>query len=379
MRASLEGVRVLELARVLAGPYCGMVLADLGADVVKVESPVGDDLRGWGPPFSAEGHSTYFAAVNRNKRSVCLDLKDPGDRSALDRLLAVSDVLIENLRPGSRVRLGLAPDAVRSAHPRLVHCSITAYGEHGPLAESPGYDVVMQGFSGLMSVTGEPTGEPVRVGVAVIDIMTGVFAASGILAALVERDRTGAGQHFSTSLLETALAGMPNLTAGWLQAGAEPERLGNGHGNASPYGLFAVADGWVVLAIGNDGQWRRMVTALGCPELGSDPRYAANAQRVELRAEVGALVTELFAGRSRAQVVDALSEVDIAVGAISSVPETLAHPQVDGLGALTHPAGAPSDPPLVDSPFAPHASAHRPAPALGAHTAEVLDELEPGA
>ena len=377
MRASLEGIKVLELARVLAGPYCGMVLADLGADVIKVESPAGDDLRQWGPPFAPEGHSSYFAAVNRNKRSISLDLKTETDRRTLDRLLAGADVLIENFRPDSRERMGLSPERLHAEHERLVHCSITAYGDRGAMAGHPGYDVVTQAFSGLMSVTGEADGEPVRVGVAVIDILTGTFAASGVLAALVERERTGLGQHFSTSLLEVALAGMPNLTAGWLQTQTTPQRLGNGHGNASPYGLFPTADGWVVLAIGNDTQWRRMTAALGRPELGTDARYATNSQRVQLRAEVADLVTQLFAGYSRTQLVNQLSAVDLAIGPINSIPEVLSHAQVSELGLLTQSQPGGSVDRLVDSPFSPHPSVHRPAPRLGADTEAVLAELGP--
>lgn len=376
MRTSLRGLRVLELGRVLAAPYCGMLLADLGADVIKLEPPGGDDLRGWAPPAAPDGGSTYFEATNRNKRSICLDLKRPGAEPLLHRLVAASDVLVDNFRPGVLDRLGLSDADIARCNPQLVHCTVTAFGDSGPLAAAPGYDVILQALSGLMSVTGEPDGEPMRVGVAVVDVLTGTFAAAGILAALIEADRTGRGGRVQTSLLECALAGMPNLTAGWLQAGAEPQRLGNAHGNASPYGAFRAGDGWVVLAVGNDAQWARLVESFGRPELAGDPRYASNAARVERRSEVSALVEQLFGGRTRDDIVAALTAAGVAAGPINTVPEALDSPQVAAVGALSSVAG--SDGPgsrLVDAPFRPHLEHHRRAPRLGEHTDEVLQEL----
>jgi len=381
MRTGLHGVQVLELGRVLAAPYCGMLLADLGADVIKVEAPAGDDLRSWAPPNAPGGGSTYFEAANRNKRSICIDLKRPGATPVLHRLVAASDVLIDNFRPGVLERLGLSDEEIARVNPRLVHCTVTAFGDAGPLASAPGYDIILQAMSGLMSVTGPTDGEPMRVGVAVIDVLTGTFAAAGILAALVEAQRTQRGGRVQTSLLECALAAMPNLTAGWLQAGAIPQRLGNAHGNAAPYGVFRVRDGWIVLAVGNDVQWARLVETLGRPELAADPRYATNAARVERRAELNALVEALCGDRDRDQTVAALSAADIAAGPINTVPEVLDSLQVAALGAVSC-AGAPDRPSvngaparLVDAPFRPHSDTYRPAPRLGEHSDEVLRQL----
>jgi len=335
MNGPLSGIRVLELARVLAGPYCGMMLADLGADVIKIEQPgVGDDLRHWGPPFVGDGQSTYFLGVNRNKRSIALDLKSPAGRGTFAQLVARSDVLIENFRPGGLEALGLDDHALRSKNATLIHCSITAYGTVGPLRDRPGYDVMVQAMSGLMSVTGEPGGQPMKVGVAMVDIAVGLNAAVGILAALVERGRTGEGKRVATSLLEVAVAALPNLTAGYLMAGAVPERLGNSHPNAIPYGVYRTRDSHIVLAVGNDEQWRRLCHAMGHDALATHPDWATNGVRISRRAEVDSLVAEWFLRWTAADLGDLLTRHEVPNGPINGIPDVLEHPQVAALGLI---------------------------------------------
>jgi len=377
---ALEGIRVLDFSRVLAGPYCTMVLGDLGADIVKVERDgVGDDLRQWGPPFTPDGESTYFLSVNRNKRSVVLDLKTESGRDLALKLVRQSDVLVENFRPGVMEAVGLGYEQLKQINPRLVYCSITGYGTTGPLADRPGYDVITQGMGGLMSVTGEPEGVPTRVGVAIIDVATGLYSAIAILGALQSRTRTGQGQRVDLSLLETCLAVMPNLTAGYLLAGVKPERLGNGHPNAVPYRVFSTNDGNVTLAVGNDGQWQRLCKAVGRPELAADPRYAENHARIVRRAEVEELVTGWFRQKSTDEWVELLSRVEVPCGPIYTVDRILADPQIEALGTIktvAHPTSGPLR--VVGSPF--HLSKddtgpHLPPPLLGEHTVAVLKEL----
>ncbi|MGZ8154603.1 MAG: CaiB/BaiF CoA transferase family protein [Burkholderiales bacterium] len=380
MSLALEGIRVLDFSRVLAGPYCTMALGDLGADVVKIERPDGgDDLRGWGPPFMPDGESTYFLSVNRNKRSVALDLKNPEGRAIAVKLACASDVVVENFRPGVMDSLGLGYAELRKANPRLVYCSMTGHGTVGTLADRPGYDVITQGMSGLMSVTGEPDGMPMRVGVAVVDMVTGLYSAVAILGAIQSRSRSGQGQRVDLSLLESALALMPNLTAGYLMAGMKPQRLGNGHPNAVPYRVFPTKDGNVTLAVGNDLQWARLCSAVGEPQLAKDPRYAENAARIERRAEVEAMVSSWFARKTSDEWVALLSEVEVPCGAIYTIDRILADPQIDALGllkTLRHPTSGPVR--VVGAPF--HLSADEtqprlPPPLLGEHTQEVLRKV----
>jgi crotonobetainyl-CoA:carnitine CoA-transferase CaiB-like acyl-CoA transferase len=378
MSGPLDGIRVVELARVLAGPYCGMVLADLGADVIKVEQPgAGDDLRHWGPPFMADGQSTYFLGVNRNKRSIALDLKTSAGREVLDQLLTRSDVLIENFRPGGLATVGLDAARLHALNPDLIHCSITAFGTVGPMRDRPGYDVLIQAMSGLMSVTGEPDGEPVRVGVALVDIAAGLYSAIGILSQVLARANGRTGRAVSTSLLEVSLAMLPNLTAGFLMAGAIPQRLGNAHPNAIPYGTYRTVDSQVVLAIGNDEQWRRLCVAMDRPDLAEDPGWATNELRIQRRAEVDAQVAAWFRDRKTADLVDVLTRNQVPNGPINDVPEALGDAQVAALGVVrttNHPTSGPLR--FVGSPLDFGADPPvRPAPLLDEHRAEILAEL----
>ncbi len=380
MTKALDGVVVLDFSRVLAGPYCTMVLADLGADVIKLErAGAGDDLRQWGPPFMPDGESTYFLSVNRNKRSIALDLKTPSGRDLALSLVRKSDVVIENFRPGVMESLGLGYEQLKAINPRLVYASITGYGATGPLADRPGYDVITQGMGGMMSITGEPDGTPMRVGVAIIDLVTGLYSAIAILGALQSRTRSGAGQRVDLSLLESSLSIMPNLTAGFLMSGVKADRLGNGHPNAVPYKVFATNDGNVTLAVGNDGQWQRLCKAVGHPEFAADSRYSANHARIARRAEVEAMVSDWFSQKSTDEWMKILSDVEVPCGPINTVDRILADPQVAALGilkTLTHPTSGLLQ--MVGAPF--HLSTdstepYRPPPLLGEHTAAILKEF----
>ncbi len=380
MSRSLAGIRVLDFSRVLAGPFCTMVLADLGADVIKVERDgTGDDLRGWGPPFMPDGESTYFLSVNRNKRSIVLDLKTQSGRELAQRLAQTSDVLLENFRPDVMESLGLDYVRLSALHPGLIYCSITGYGTTGPLAGRPGYDVITQGMGGLMSVTGEPDGTPMRVGVAIVDLVTGLYSAVAILGALQARTRSGKGQRVDLSLLESCLSVMPNLTAGYLMAGEKPVRLGNGHPNTVPYKVFPTRDGNLTLAVGNDSQWQRLCRVVGHPELADDPRYAENRARIARRSEVEALVSGWFRERNTDEWVKLLEEAEVPCGPIHTIDRILSDPQIEALGllkALVHPTSGALR--VVGAPF--HFSAddtepYLPPPRLGEHTSAVLKEL----
>jgi crotonobetainyl-CoA:carnitine CoA-transferase CaiB-like acyl-CoA transferase len=354
MSAGLRGIRVLELARVLAGPYCGMLLGDMGAEVIKVERPgAGDDLRGWGPPFTDDGESTYFLSVNRNKRSVAVDLKTDAGRAIVADLIRRSDVVIENFRPGGMEKLGFGADELKRLNPRLVHCSITAYGTSGPMRDLPGYDVIVQALGGLMSVTGPADGPPTRVGVAMVDIATGLYAALGIVSALRERDRTGRGQRVETSLLAVELACMPNLTAGYLMKGVRPRRLGNGHPNAAPYGVYRTSDGELVLAVGNDVQWRRLCEAVGRPEYAEHPTWARNGDRQARRAELDEMLEQWFASWTTADLTRRLTEFEVPNGPIQDVGEALDSPQTEAMGSVVEIEDDHGEPlRLVGSPLA---------------------------
>jgi crotonobetainyl-CoA:carnitine CoA-transferase CaiB-like acyl-CoA transferase len=370
----LAGVRVVDLSRVLAGPYATMLLADLGADVVKVERPgEGDETRGWGPPYSGDV-AAYFLAVNRSKRSVALDLKQPEGRALALDLCTSADVVIENFRPGTAARLGLDAAAVHARNSRVVYCSITGFGEREP-RDRPGYDFIVQGESGLMAITGEPEEPPTKVGVALVDVVTGLHAAIAILAALRRRDLGGSGERIGISLLGSALAALVNVAQNALVSGEEPQRYGNAHPSIVPYEVFATADGWITVAAANDGLYRRLCDALERPELAADQRFATNAARVRNREELLPLLRDAFLRRPSDDWVAALGAAGVPVGKIRGVLEAL-RAAAPATVQVTHPSVGELE--LVAPPFAFESAGLRsaePPPLLGQHTREVLTEL----
>lgn len=372
----LAGLTVLDLSRVLAGPYATQLLGDLGATVWKVERPGdGDETRAWGPPFVG-GASAYYLSVNRNKRSVALDFRDPAHRAALQRAAARADVVVENFLPGALVPFGLDAATLRAAHPGLVVCSITGYGQDGPYAHLPGYDAVLQGFVGLQSVTGTPEGPPLKVGVALVDVLTGAHAAAAILAALVGRLRHGVGAHLDVALAEVGVHALVNVAQSALSTGVPARRHGNAHPTIVPYQTFAAADGLFVLAVGNDAQWARVCEALGEPERARDPRWARNPERVLHRAEVVGWLAERFATGSRERWIEAFRAAGVPVGPVREVHEAVADPALTQRGLVaprTLPDGTVT--PLMALPWAVDGArppVDLPPPALGQHTEEFL-------
>jgi crotonobetainyl-CoA:carnitine CoA-transferase CaiB-like acyl-CoA transferase len=381
----LAGIRVIDLSTVLAGPYATMILADLGADVVKVEPPGGDATRGWGPPWVGDEEAgtrtaAYYLAVNRNKRSLRLDLRADAGREVLRRLLVGGDVLVENFRPGSLDRLGFDDAPIASINSALIHLAISGYGPTGPAADRPGYDFVIQAVGGLMSITGEADedgGRPMKVGVAISDVVTGLYAAIGVLAGLLARH--GVGQRVDVSLLGSTLAVLVNQAQNAFVTGVSPVRRGNAHPNIVPYETFATADGELAVAVGSERQWPRFCEALGLPELAADPRFATNGDRVERRAELRPTLTQRFAERSTAAWGTALDAADVPWGAIADVATALASPEAAALEAVVdveHPVlgavrqvGSPFR--LADTPGSIRAAP----PLLGEHTDEVLAEI----
>jgi len=368
--AALDGILVADFSRVLAGPLCTMTLGDLGADVVKVERPDGgDDTREWGPPWHDEG-ATYYLGLNRNKRSVTLDLKDPGDLALARRLAARADVVVESFRPGTIDRLGLGYDDVAPGNPGVVYCSISAFGTGERAAALPGYDLLLQAMSGLMSVTGETDGRPLKVGAALIDMICGLYAANGILAALHARSRTGEGQRVHVSLMDSALAALLNQGSGFLNAGVVPGRLGNRHPSITPYETFRAADGDFAVACGNDALFRRLCAAIGRPELAEDARYADNRARLEHR---DALTTDLeaaFAGADAAEWVARLGEAGVPAGPINDIGEAFAFAEELGLEPWVEVDGVRTVRPAMTLGTTPAAVRRRP-PRLGEHDAEI--------
>jgi formyl-CoA transferase len=379
MTTPLDGIRVVDLTRALAGPYCTMMLGDLGADVIKVERPgQGDDSRAWGPPFAA-GESAYFLCTNRNKRSIELDLRSDTGRGTLRKLVAVSDVLVENFKTGSLEKLGLGYEDLSQLQPRLVWASITGYGPTGPDAARPGYDFMVQAEGGLMSLNGPAEGEPARVGVPIIDITAGMFAAYAVVAALRARELTGRGQRIDLSLLETQLAWLTNVGSNYLISGWEPRRLGNAHPNIAPYATFRARDRHFALAAANQSQWHTLCTAIDCVELQDEPRFATNADRMTHLSELTAALNEVFAERDAAEWIERLCAAGLPCAPINTVPEAFSLPQAaarEMVLEVEHPtagtiklAGFPYK--LSETP----AAVHRPPPLLGQHTQEILSEL----
>jgi crotonobetainyl-CoA:carnitine CoA-transferase CaiB-like acyl-CoA transferase len=373
----LDDVTVLDLSRVLAGPYCTMILGDLGADVIKVEHPDGDETRAWGPPF-VNGESAYYLSVNRNKRSITADLRNALDRALIERIAARADVLVENFLPGSLARLGISLEQLRAAHPRLITLSISGMGISGPDRERSGYDFIIQAHGGLMSITGPSQGPPSKVGVAIVDLTTGMMAANAILAALYARERTGAGQHIDISLLETQVSWLANVGTAVLLTGKEPARHGNAHPTIVPYQLFTVSDGDVAIGVGNDGQWRRLCDAIGAADLRDDGRFTGNADRVRNRAELIQMLSDRLRDWTRAGLVQKLQAAQVPASEVRTVPEVLADPQIEAremIETVAHPAIGEIK--LLGIPYKfsdTKANVRRHPPLLGEHNEEVREE-----
>ncbi|MFC7895724.1 CaiB/BaiF CoA transferase family protein [Streptomyces sp. NPDC057381] len=369
--AALRGVRIADFSRVLAGPYATMLLADLGAEVVKVERPgTGDDTRAWRPPADASGTSTYFLGVNRNKRSVTLDLATDEGRDRARELIAGADVVVENFRPGTMEKLGLGHEELRAADPRLVYCSVTGFGT-GAGAALPGYDLLVQAVGGLMSVTGEPAGEPTKTGVALVDVITGLHATVGILAALRHRERTGEGQLVEVSLLGSLLSAMANQASGYLAAGVVPGRLGNAHPSIAPYETFHTADRPIALAVGNDRQFAALATLLGVPELAGDPRFRTNPDRVAHRGELRPLLQDRLRTRGADHWAGVLPTAGVPAGPVNALDEAFAYAGRLGVEAVVDVGGTRQ----VAHPIRLAATPARyrlAPPELGEHTAEVF-------
>ena len=374
MAAPLEGIRVIELARILAGPWAGQTLADLGADVIKVEAPEGDDTRRWGPPFiEAEGEKTaaYFHAANRGKRSITCDFRTPEGQETVRRLVADADVVIENFKVGGLAKYGLDWESLRKVNPRLIYCSITGFGQTGPYAHRAGYDFIIQGMSGLMSVTGPADGQPQKVGVAVTDVFTGVYAATAILAALVQRGRTGEGQQIDMALLDVATSIMANQAMNYLASGKAPGLMGNAHPNLAPYAVFDCKDGWLILATGNDGQYQRLCGILGLQEMATDAKFLTNADRIAHREEMTERITAATRIWAKADLLAACEAEGVPAGPINDMAEVFADLQVVARGMQITPEGLPG----VRSPMTfsgAELALDRPAPRLGQHQDEVL-------
>lgn len=387
MNGALSGLRVLDLSRVLAGPVCTQILGDMGADIIKVERPnVGDDTRKWGPPFlkDAQGNDTaesaYYLSCNRNKRSIAIDITKPEGQEIIHRLLEQSDILIENFKAGDLKKYGLDYGCIHARHPHIVYASITGFGQDGPLAREPGYDLLVQAMGGLMAATGEPGGAPMKVGVALSDVMTGLYAAIGILAALHARKTAGTGQHVDVALLDCTLASLTNLAQFYLTSGEPAPRYGNAHSTIVPYQAFECADGWIVVAIGNDAQFRRFAKALGHAEWEKDPRFAANTGRVQHRTTLVPLIAEILIRKNTKDWIALMRDIDVPCGPVNRMDQVFALDQVQARGMqirMTHPkSDTPID--LVGSPlkFSDTGVAYRlPPPVEGQHTYEILKDI----
>jgi crotonobetainyl-CoA:carnitine CoA-transferase CaiB-like acyl-CoA transferase len=363
----LDGIKVIELARILAGPWAGQTLSDLGAEVIKVEAPEGDDTRRWGPPFlthDGETSAAYFHATNRGKSSVTCDFRTPEGQAQVRALVAGADVVIENFKVGGLAKYGLDYESLRQVNPRLIYCSITGFGQTGPYAHRAGYDFIIQGMAGLMSVTGAPEGQPQKVGVAVTDVFTGVYAATAILAALIQRGRTGEGQHIDMALMDVATSIMANQAMNYLATGTAPKMMGNAHPNLAPYAVFDCKDGWIILATGNDGQYRRLCGILGLSDMAEDPDFLTNAQRIAHRDEMTRRLTAATQAWAKADLLAACEAEGVPAGPINDLAEVFADPQVVARGMQIAPEGVPG----VRTPITfsgAELALTRPAPRLG--------------
>ena len=387
MPGPVAGLRVLELARILAGPWAGQILADLGADVIKVERRgTGDDTRGWGPPFveaTDGGHlgAAYFHATNRGKRSIELDFEREQDRRIVRKLAARSDVLIENFKVGGLAKFGLDYASLSKENPRLIYCSVTGFGQTGPSAARAGYDLMAQGMGGIMDLTGAPDGEPQRAGVPVADIFTGIYSVIGILAALIERDRTGRGCLVDTALLDSQVGVLANQALNYLVSGKVPKRLGNAHPNIVPYQVFPVADGHIIIATGNDNQFAKLCAVLGEAQIAKEPRWLANSDRLANRDSLVARLSDLTRKWQRADLLAKLEAVQVPAGPINSLDQVFADPQVRHRGMRIDPPSAAAKGgriPGVRTPITlagQPMAAERPSPRLGEHSAEILREI----
>ena len=390
MAGALSHIRVLDLSRILAGPWAGQILADLGADVIKVERPgPGDDTRGWGPPWikDDQGQDTsvaaYYLCANRNKRSITVDITQPEGQDIVRRLAAQSDVVLENFKLGGLKQYGLDYDSLKAVNPRLVYCSITGFGQDGPYAPRAGYDFLIQGLGGLMSITGRPDGEPgagpMKVGVALTDILTGLYATNAVLAALAWREQSGEGQYIDMALLDVQVACLANQAMNYLATGSNPRRMGNAHPSIVPYQDFTTADGHMILAIGNDGQFARFCEVAGRPELAADARFATNRARVENRAELIPLLNQITATRTTAEWIGQLEARAVPCGPINGLAEVFADPQVQARGlAVKMPHPEAGEVPLVASPIRLSKTPveyRRAPPLVGEHTDEILADL----
>ena len=367
MATPLEGLKVIELARILAGPWAGQALGDLGAEVIKVEAPEGDDTRQWGPPFVERENdktASYFHSCNRGKSSVIVDFRTDEGKAVLIELVRDADILIENFKVGGLKKYGLDYENLAKVNPKLIYCSITGFGQTGPYAHRAGYDYIIQGMSGFMSITGEPDGAPQRAGVAITDIFTGVYATSAILAALHMRARTGQGQHIDMSLLDSAVCVMANQALNYLTTGNPPQRTGNYHPNLTPYQVFECRDGHIIIATGNDGQYQRLCDILGLPEMASAPEYLKNANRVENREDMIAKLSARTVLMSKGELLTACEAKGVPAGPINSMDEVFADPQVVHRQLQVNLDGIPS----VRSPFMfsdAELKLDRPSPKLG--------------
>jgi crotonobetainyl-CoA:carnitine CoA-transferase CaiB-like acyl-CoA transferase len=375
----LEGIRVLDLSRIIAGPFCSQILGDMGAEVIKVEQPgAGDDSRTWGPPFK-EGESVYFFCINRNKKSITVDMKDSRGKAIIRELAKRSDVLLENFKPGTLEKLGLSWDVLRRDNPRLIFCSISGFGRTGPSAERGGYDVIVQAVGGLMGITGESGGPPVKVGVAMTDICTALYAHGAILAALYARDRTGEGQRIDVSLLETQIAALINIASSYLNAGEIPGKWGTAHVNIVPYQAFKMQDGYMIIGAANDRLWVKLCEAIGLLEVARDSKYASNAQRVRHREEILRLLEARFLTKTRKEWEAILAPLGIPCGPINRMDEVFADPQVQHLQMVLeaeHPRAGTVR--MVRNPVSfsrTPVDLRQVPPVLGEHTEEILRGL----